>query len=140
MELLIVIAIISTLGLLSFPMYTHFYKTTYAGSDAIKIENLLKRTRQKSLSSINDSSFGVFLNRDDAKFVFYQGSSFETREVNMDQEIIYKLSLVSPAENVDINFLSGQGFPDKEQIFLFESDNGDIISIVINKFGGIFLE
>lgn len=139
-ELLIVVAIISILGFLTFPMYENFYKNIYTGSDMIKIENLLKRTRQKSLSSVNDSSFGVFLDKDNAKLIFYQGNSFQSRESNLDQEIKYRQSLISPMENVDINFLSGKGLPDKEQIFLFENKDGDITSIVVNKFGGIFLE
>jgi len=140
MELLIVVAIISILGLFSFPIYTHFYQDTYSGSDLIKIENLLKRTRQKSLSSVNDSSFGVFLNKDGAKFIFYQGESFETRDTNMDQEFIFKPILLAPAVNVDINFLSGEGLPSNEQTFIFENNNGDTVSLIINKFGGIFLE
>jgi len=141
-EVLIVLAIFSSLTFLSAPIYFNFSKNTYFSNDLLKIENLIKRTRQKSFSSLNNSSFGFFLDRDVQQFIFYEGNSFIERSQNSDIIFDYKdsLKLIAPLENIDINFFRGSGRPDNEILFLFETGEEKNKSISINKYGAIILE
>ena len=141
-EVLIVLMIFSSLAFFSLPVYSHFFTKTNSHSDLLKIENLLKRTRQKSFSSFNNSSFGVFLDKDNHSFVFYEGDSFLDR--NEDGDIVFEyeesLELISPTEDTNVNFLRGEGRPNNEVVFLFSTKKAEEKSIIINKFGAIFIE
>jgi prepilin-type N-terminal cleavage/methylation domain-containing protein len=142
LELLLVIGIFSILLFISFPLYSKFYLLNYSKSDLLKIENLFKITREKSLSSFEDSSYGIYLNVSEETFIFYKGDSYNLRDDSRDYVFNYKesLKLVYPKENTDINFSKRTGETNLSIGFLFETKNNKQKSIIVNEFSNIYIE
>ncbi len=140
-EMLIVLAIFSSLFFLAIPVTSHYFTNSNFDKDILRVESLLKQTRGKSFSSYNNSSHGVYFDLSSKKFIFYQGESFALRDNNEDIEFELNSSLivVSPPENKDINFLAGESILNIDIDYIFEDKLGRKKKILINKYGGIFV-
>jgi len=141
-ELLLVVGMFSILLFISFPLYSKFYLLNYSKSDLLKIENLFKIAREKSFSSFEDSSYGIYLNVSEGTFIFYKGDSYNLRDGSKDFAFNYKesLKLIYPKENTDINFSKRTGNTNLSIGFLFETKNNKQKSIIVNKFSNIYIE
>ncbi len=140
LELLIVIAIISSLSILAFPLYSNYLSDSFSNTFLLELEAGFKKTRQKSFSSMNNSSYGIYFDKALGNFVFYQGDSYVERIDEFSVKISSSLEVIEPKESVDIILAKGDGAPEKEQVFIFYSKDSLEKKITINKYGAIFFD
>jgi len=139
-EILFVISLILFLGLSSFVLYSRSFNKSYSDEDLLKIESLFRIARQKTYSNFANQAYGVYFNKIENKFIFYQGNSFGERNLSFvwSREVISKMNIVSPTEDSDINFSKIYNSINDRYVFSFINQYGDIENIIINKFGNIY--
>lgn len=144
-ELLIVISIGVVVVAAAIPLYGNLHSSTQIGETTTQIVQTLRTARQKSISGLNNSAHGVYLDIEDGEnhaFILYQGDSFAARQAQYDrrEEISISLSIVNATlnltgEDIDINFSRGKGLPNNIGSFNIVHDVLDFNTITINELG-----
>jgi len=100
-ELIIVIAILSALMVVTIPNFFYFNKSSNLDNSAREFASVLKLAQNKTLSSENNSQYGVYLNTGVSpnQYILFKGDSYESGETSF--------SLPDTMEFYDINLGGG---------------------------------
>lgn len=111
-ELIVVIAIIAILVVTTFVGYNSFRKKTQLNITAEEIESALKLAQSKTLSSLNQTNYGIHLETD--SYVSFIGNTYSSAEVTnvifdiSDNLEIYNISLNGAGSEIIFERLTGK--------------------------------
>lgn len=136
-ELLVVIAITLLLAATVTPIYGNFQVSAQINENTSQIIQTLRSAREKSLAGYNNSQHGVRIFVD--RYVYYQGSSYASRDSSYDQIFILNnsLSLATNLGNGEANFSKGSGLPGSTGYISITHNTGDSSLININSLGAV---
>ncbi|OGF27224.1 hypothetical protein A2331_03580 [Candidatus Falkowbacteria bacterium RIFOXYB2_FULL_34_18] len=137
-EVLIVVAIFIILSAISLPFYNNLNIELLVDKTRTDIVQTLRLIKIKSESRVNNSAHGVYF--DANTMTLYQGSSYEQRNNDYDQEfLIDDVLLVNyNLSSSDINFSKGLGLPSATGTIQILSDLIDAATTIsINNLGVI---
>jgi prepilin-type N-terminal cleavage/methylation domain-containing protein len=136
-ELLIVIGIIAILASFSLFLGFDFYKSQQLETQTEKILQTLRRAQAKSMSVELDSSFGVYFDNNNKKYILFKGNSYSPQDPyneEFDLPTIINLSGLS-----EIVFSKSEGKPNLTgNIILTVNSKQRIINI--NEIGKIEIQ
>jgi len=101
LELLLVLAIIAIIAAFTFPIYTGFQLSQIHDTRTEEIVQALRQAQSKSMAGQNDSSWGVYFDSSNNKFVIFQGTSYASRVSDYDYET--ELESTLSLSNISIN-------------------------------------
>lgn len=141
LETLLVILIIVFLAALIFPLGLDFYKNQQLQTHSQQILQTLRRAQSKAMAGEQDSSFGVYFDNDNNKYILFKGNSYPTRDSQYDEvfdlpAIIAISGLPDPPE---IIFSKLEGKPNWAGNVILNS-GGLTQAISINEIGRVNLE
>lgn len=102
-ELLVVISIMAILFAFLIPSVQTFQKESDLTTATEHVVSLIQIARTKTLSSFQDSSYGIYFDVGDSSVVLFQGSSYAER--NQDEDELY--SVPSSVQMQDVDFGGG---------------------------------
>ena len=135
-EILLAIAIIVLLAALSVPFYTSTLVSTQSKDTTIEIVQSLRRAKIKALAAVADDNWGVAVGRDD-KITLFKGSSYVSRDQNLDEAFALPPSITSFDGLSEIIFLKSTGNPNTIGDITFIDSNNQSHKISINPEGTI---
>jgi len=108
-EILITVSLISILGFFLFSIGLNFYKSQQLETQAQEILQTLRRAQSKATSVELDSSFGVYFDNANKKYILFKGDSYSPGDPyneEFDLSAIITLSGLS-----EVVFLKLEGIP-----------------------------
>lgn len=136
-EVLLVIGILTILAALTFPLALNFYKSQQLDACAQDVIQILRRAQLKAISAESDSSFGVYFDEIQKKYVLFKGAFFDPED--SDNEEFDLPPIVSLKSHFsEIIFSKFEGEPNVFGNIILSSDKDSRI-ININKLGRISL-
>jgi prepilin-type N-terminal cleavage/methylation domain-containing protein len=84
-EVLVVLGILTILSTLGYLVTIDFYKSYAFNSERDTLVSILQKARTQSLSNINQSPHGVYM--DGLNYLIFQGSSYVSRVPSFDRSI-----------------------------------------------------
>jgi prepilin-type N-terminal cleavage/methylation domain-containing protein len=104
-EVMVTVAVLSIIFVGSIPIFKNFSKNSDLEIDTEKIVSSLRLVRQRTVSSMGESQWGVYFNVavNPNEIILFKGSDFTSREITYD-EIFYLLDTV---QYDSINILDG---------------------------------
>jgi Tfp pilus assembly protein FimT len=136
-EVLIIIFLISILGFFLFSVGFNFYKSQQLESQAQTILQTLRRAQSKAMSVELDSSFGVYFDNNNKRYILFKGNSYSPGDPyneEFDLPAIFNLSGLS-----EIVFSKMEGKPSLTGNIILTTDSQQKI-ININEIGKIELQ
>lgn len=111
-EIIMVVMLTTTVAMISLPLYSNMQASAQLNDGSSQMIQILRTARQKSVSGVQDSEHGVKFNSNN--YVFFQGSSYDTRQVAFDRifQLENSLSIVTTLTNDEVVFSKGLGMPD----------------------------
>lgn len=132
-ELLLVIAIVTSLSAATVPIASSFLVRNYLHDSSDELMSLLYSARINSISNKNNSSWGVSVVT--PQMTLFKGSSFAGRDTAFDQSFDIPGSI--SVTNDEITFDQHTGNADAATSFSVTSNTGDSKTININEVGNI---
>jgi prepilin-type N-terminal cleavage/methylation domain-containing protein len=110
MEVLIVVAVLAALATVTFSAFSNLSKSRILEKDAVSVVSLMNEARSLTLSSLEDSQYGVHLESSEAvlfKGLVYNSSDPDNQTITFHQRVT--LSTISLVNGPDVIFkkLSG---------------------------------
>jgi Tfp pilus assembly protein FimT len=140
LEISLVIAIVIILMGFIVPLGFDFYKREQLGNQAQQILQTLRRAQLKSIAVELDSSFGVYFDNNNKKYILFKGNFYSEvgRDTKYDEifDLPQVITISGPSEVVFSKF---EGEPNVTGDVVLSSNN-DSRTININKMGRISLE
>jgi len=148
LELIVVTAISGILVVASVPVYGNFQVKLQLLDSSAEIVQTLRTARQQSLVGYNNANHGVYFDINSSgidSFTLYQGSSYETRDIDYDLLFNLKSSLVLSnssftltGDDIDINFAKGGlGLPDNIGALVLSHTVTGSKTISVNEYGKV---
>lgn len=141
LEVLIVLSISIALAGMSIPLYGKLHQGTKLKESKETVLQTINIARQRSLSGLNDSSYGIYFEINDSsqdRIILYAGESFDTRNIALDEASVIDANISVSVDFFpsEINFEKNSGSPDNygRISFLFEGTNIEEFAD-INKYG-----
>ena len=136
-EILLVIGILTILVSLTLPLSLSFYKSQQLDSHTQDLIQVLRRAQLKAMAAEADSSFGIYFDKDQKKYILFRGDLFnpaapDNEEFNLPQVITINTQFS------EIIFSKLEGRPNVFGNIILDS-NGDSRVININKLGRVSL-
>ena len=111
-ELLVVIGILIIVAGLSIPFFQTFQASSDLYTHAHTITKTLRRAQQQAIAGRHESSWGVYFDNGDKKFILFKGQDYATRDQSYDEETEYPSSFsVSTDFGDEIYFSLYSGAP-----------------------------
>ena len=88
-ELLIVLAIFTIVAVFSFPFLQTFQTSSDLYTHADSITRTLRRAQHQAMSGQDGSSWGVYFDSGNDKFILFKGEDYATRDPEYDLETEY---------------------------------------------------
>lgn len=132
-----VVGILALLAFLTLPLSLNFYKSQQLNTHTQDVVQVLRRAQLKAMTAESDSSFGVYFDEAQRKYVLFRGGFFDpdapdNEEFNLPQIITINSSFP------EIIFSKIEGEPNVIGNIVLNSDSESRI-ININKLGRISL-
>lgn len=136
-EILIAIAIISSVAFLATPLYTNLQVSTQLNESVTELIQTVRLAQVKSIARVNDSSHGVYFQSD--KYTLYQGGSYSGRNSSYDKVVTIEeaLTLSNDLTSNEVNFSRGLGSPNATGTITITHDVQGTKNISIDDLGSI---
>lgn len=110
-ELLVVIGVVTILATISIPIYGNLSSATDLGETSVQVTQLFRKARTLSFNAYRNTSYGVYYDDSEKKFILYSGDSFAVRDQSADYFIPINslISVISSDQDPDIHFAKGTG-------------------------------
>ena len=136
-EILLVLGILTVLISLTLPLSLSFYKSQQLYSHTQDLIQVLRRAQLKAITAEADSSFGIYFDENQKKYILFRGSFFDpaapdNEEFNLPQII----NINTPFSEIVFSKLEGR--PNVFGNIVLDS-NGESRVININKLGRVSL-
>ncbi len=140
-ELLIAIGIITVLAAIAAPIYGNWQAATGAKTAVNEIKAALELAQADSVSGLDDSAHGVYLDINESgadSYTIFSGSSYTTRDTSHDdrRELDSALVLATDIENAQVDFSQGRALPSAVgTVTLTDKRTGQVYTTTINELG-----
>lgn len=132
-EVILVIAIISLLGVSSTSIGARFLVDNYLENKTNELVSLLQTAQINAISGKNDTNWGVTVANN--QIIIFSGDSYATRNPEFDQFFRYPSSIT--ISNQEIIFNKVEGSPNAPLSYTLTSNAGKISNVSINQLGVI---
>src|SRR3989344_489096 len=136
-EILLVVLLIIFLALFFFPIGISFYKSQQLESHTQGILQTLRRAQLKAIGMESDSSFGIYFDDSNKKYILFKGNSYSPGDPS-NEEFEFPASITISGFSV-VFFSKAEGKPSVTGNIIV-STNGLTQTININEVGRINLE
>ena len=130
-ELLIVVLLISTLGVMSISFYARFLTQNYVDNTTTQLVQSLRKAQVYSMTGRQNGVWGV--NYSSSKITLFQGDSFVTRNTAFDESFTVS-SNITISNFTDITFARITGIPSASGTTTISGNNSSKI-ITVNSQG-----
>jgi len=135
-ELIIVLGILVSVAVLSLPFIQSFQASSDLYTYVDTISRTLQRAQQQAIAGQGSSSWGVYFDNPNKKFILFKGDNYAGRDPNYDQETKYPaIFSVSTDFGDEIHFSLYSGRPSNFGTTTVVSANNETKYIVIKDFG-----
>ena len=144
-ELVIVITMITILGIIAISNFTLFIKRSEVNNGTQEFANVLKLAQSKTLSSENNSQYGVYINTssDPDQYILFKGATYATRDTLADQTYSLPKSTefftitLGGGNEVDFNRLDGTSQQSGNVTVRSKNDTSQTKTVYIDNSGTI---
>lgn len=135
-ELIIVLGILAAVAVLSLPFVQSFQVSSDLYTYVDTINRTLQRAQQQAIAGQESSSWGVYFDNPNKKFILFKGDNYASRDPDYDQETKYPAVFsISTDFGDEINFSLYSGSPSVVGTTTIISSNNETKYIVIKDSG-----
>lgn len=136
-EILLVIGLLAVLVSLTLPLSLSFYKSQQLDSHTQDLIQVLRRAQLKAMTAEADSSFGVYFDEEQNKYILFRGDLFDPAAPDNEEFSLPQIVTIN-TQFSEIIFSKLEGRPNVFGNIVLDSD-GERRVININKLGRVSL-